>query len=203
MTNHITTLLFDLGGVLIELDGSPIKDHWVDTPVSYADAWLRWGQSPVVKAFETGNMPADEFVEQVVKEQGFQISPAQFREEFTRWPKGLFDGAQALLEELRGQYKLAFYSNTNELHLPWLMRDLGIARLFDYCFASYEIGFFKPDTHGFAHTLQHMNEKPQNVLFIDDNMVNVEGARAAGLHAEKAFELEEVKAVLHKYGCTG
>ena len=203
MDVRVTTLLFDLGGVLIELDGSPLKDHWLETPVSYADAWLRWGQSPVVKAFETGIMPADEFVERIIAEQGLLISSDQFKQEFTRWPKGLFAGARELLLSLRKDYTLGFYSNTNELHLPWLTKDLGLESLFDYCFASYEIGYFKPDTQGFAYAADKMGVDPRNILFIDDNMLNVEGARKAGLHAEKAFELEEVKAVLHKYGCTG
>lgn len=203
MEAKITTILFDLGGVLIELDGSPLKDHWLDTPVPYAEAWLRWGQSPVVKAFETGAIPADKFVEQLVVEQGLTITAEQFREEFTRWPKSLFLGARELLEALRPNFKLGFYSNTNELHLPWLTRDLGLADLFDHCFASYEIGYFKPDITGFNYAATEMGVSPANILFIDDNMVNVDGARRAGMHAEKAFELQEVKAVLHKYGCTG
>lgn len=200
-TKQISTILFDLGGVLIELDGPPIKDGWLDEPIDYRENWRRWGNSYFVKSYETGKISADEFIDGVLTELNLNVDRAVFKQTYIEWPKSFFPGADDLLKTLRTQYRLAFYSNTSDLHLPRLLNDIGLADYFDHTFASYEIGFFKPDRKGYEHVLEQMGVQGDEVLFIDDNPANVEGALAAGLRARQAFGLEEVTRVLEEEGC--
>lgn len=195
----ISTILFDLGGVLLELDGPPIKRHWISETLTHEQNWLTWMSSPTVKAFETGMIDGDEFVARVVPELGLAIDTDTFRQAFIEWPKALFPGVPTLLTALKARYRLAFYSNTNALHLPRLLHELALASYFHHTYASYQIGYFKPDVAGFDFVAKDMAVAAAEILFLDDNQINVDGARRAGLHAQKTVGLEQVKAVLRDY----
>lgn len=197
----ITTIVFDLGGVLIELDGPPIKDTWVDESIDYAENWRRWGNSRCVQAYETGTITSKAFITGVIAELELNVSEEVFRSAYISWPKSFFPGTEKLLAALKTTYRLAFYSNTSDLHLPRLLNDVGLAKYFERTFASYEIGYFKPDHNGYRYVLSEMQVSPDEVLFIDDNQINVEGAAAVGIRARKAFQHEEVKRVLREEGC--
>lgn len=199
MPQEIKAILFDLGGVLIELDGLPIKDHWIDQPLDYAQNWIVWGQAQSVVAFETGNLPADEFPQAVIDELQLRVSIPAFIETFTHWPKGYLNGATALLHALKPFCTLAYFSNTNIYHLPWLREQCRFDTIFDYEFASYEIGYFKPDVQGFQYVAEQMQLQPEHILFIDDNQMNVDGAKLCGMQAYLARGIEQVKAVLNMY----
>jgi HAD superfamily hydrolase (TIGR01509 family) len=72
--------------------------------------------------------------------------------------------------------------------------------LFDHRFLSHELGLVKPDREIFEHVLARLGCPADRVLFLDDNLINVEGARAAGLHAERARGLAEVRSALARHG---
>ncbi|WP_045859362.1 HAD family hydrolase [Teredinibacter purpureus] len=197
----ISTLLFDLGGVLIELDGPPIKKEWINETLSHEENWQRWMSSSYVKNFETGKITAEDFVTGVVKELSLNTSEDTFRQAFVEWPKALFPGVTELLCALKKNYNLAFFSNTSSLHLPRLLNELQLADYFDYTYASYEIGHFKPDVSGFHYVSADMGVSPESILFIDDNQINIQGALAAGLQAQKAVGFDDVLAVLTQHNC--
>lgn len=197
--SNISTILFDLGRVLVELDGPPIKSRWLKDPVSEQESWLRWSRSACVRAFESGELSASVFGAQLVEEQGLAISPEQFLVEFTAWPKGLFPGSSQLLATLARSFQLAYFSNTSVLHVPRLNREMGLEQYFSHRFASCEIGYFKPDPKGFEYILKVLKVAPENVLFLDDSPANVAAARSCGLVAESVIGLAEVKRALAKH----
>ncbi len=199
MPQTMKAILFDLGGVLIELDGLPIKDHWVDHPIGYDQNWITWGKAQSVIAFETGNMPPEKFPQAVINELALNVSEKAFIDTFTHWPKGYFTGAKALLQALKPHFTLAYYSNTNVYHLPWLREQCKFEDDFAYQFASYEIGYFKPDAAGYTYVAKKMGLPPEHILFIDDNQMNVDGANKAGMQAYKARGIDDVKRILLQY----
>ena len=195
----VDVFLFDLGKVLVELDGPPIKSEWLASPISDAESWRRWAVSPYVKAFESGEISADAFSAGIHQEQQLIISPAAFKEAFTAWPKGLYEGVEALLVSLKAHYTLAFYSNTSELHVPRLVGEMGLGKYFDYTFASCEIGHFKPALEGYRFIIESLNVPAQRIVFIDDNKHNVEAARSVGMHAEQAEGFLAVAAAVARW----
>lgn len=56
--------------------------------------------------------------------------------------------------------------------------------LMDRCYFSCAIGLAKPSTDFFEHIAADLGSEPGELLFVDDSQANVDGARAAGLHAE-------------------
>ena len=71
--------------------------------------------------------------------------------------------------------------------------------LFDEQYLSPEMGLVKPDREAFDHTISRLRCDPHRVLFLDDNQINVEGARRAGLTAERAVGPDEARTVLQRY----
>jgi len=199
MGNDVRAILFDLGGVLVELDGPPLLPEWLDEEISLQENKRRWAQSASVEAFEKGEIKADRFVEGLIRELNLNVSPEVFTERFLRWPANLYPGALNLLEDLRSKTLLALYSNTSELHWPRMMDEFSLRGYFDHHFASFLIGYYKPDVASFNYVANKMQLPEQNILFLDDSAANVEAARKAGMQSVQVQGVEGVKAVLPRF----
>ena len=198
----IKFVVFDVGGVLVELRGGSILMNWTH-PVYSTEAELHkaWILSESVRQFERGELSAETFAAQLVKEFLLPASPAEFLEEFVRWPNGLFPGAKEMLSTVKKGYSIACLSNTNVLH--WLnQKDADyLNSIFDTMFLSYEMGMVKPDRDIYDEMIKQLQCDPDEVLFIDDNQVNIDGARHAGVIAHLAKGVDQVSGVLQDHGC--
>ena len=123
-SENITIVLFDLGGVLVELDGPPVRQEWQAKDQLPADTWPHWMSSEAVRQFESGKTLPEIFASQLVDEFDLSINGAEFMQHFLCWLSGLYDGSHALLDELRPHYQLGVFSNTNELHWPRIMDQI-------------------------------------------------------------------------------
>ena len=196
MVNRIQVILFDLGGVLIELTGLPTMLSWTKNAKTPEQLWVQWLTSPAVRAFETGRIGPRDFAEQLIEEMALPVHPEAFIEAFTAWPKGLFPGAMALVERIPSHYTRAALSNSNALHWPRLLHDMGLDGVFEHMFASHLIGKLKPDPEVFEHVMETLDCEPSAVLFLDDNRLNVEAARAAGMQAVEVAGLQQAEQTL-------
>lgn len=193
---RVEVVLFDLGGVLIELGGLPELDAFAGGGVAEEELWRRWLSCPWVRRFERGQCDANAFSRGMVETWSMTVSPEEFLAAFVSWPRGLLGGARELVEATRDRARVGCLSNTNVLHAERQWTEFGIADLFDASFLSHETGLVKPDRDVFEHAVGALGCAPERVLFLDDNQINVDGARAAGLRAERARGVEEARAVL-------
>jgi HAD superfamily hydrolase (TIGR01509 family) len=186
-------LLFDLGGVLIENVGFDHIKRWmpevVDTPVLKQ----RWLASPHVRAFELGQIAAAEFAIRLVDDYQLRCSPQEFLEEFTLWPRGFYDGALELMRTLRERHRIGCLTNSNALH--WA-RFGAFANEFDVALSSHLTGVIKPDAECFRRTIEACGVPASQIVFFDDSMPNVIGAREAGLQAWHVNGLNETRSAL-------
>jgi len=192
LMTSIDCLLFDLGGVLVEFnDGFKVFD-WADlSPESFFEQWIA---SPTVREFEAGLITTGEFSEGVVTEFQLPVSAQEFLLNFKAMPKGLFDGTQDLLNQLRGDYHLACFSNTNHLHWPMLRDDFQLGELMDECFISCLTGLLKPDREAFEFVLDELGCSAEQVVFFDDNSVNTNAAAQLGF---RAFQVRGISGLEH------
>ena len=199
-SRSIDVVLFDLGGVLIELGGAEELGRLVGEP-SEDELWRRWLSCPWVRRFERGRCEAEEFSVGMIESWGIDLSPDAFLEAFTAWPKGLYPGAEELVAGLGRHVRTACLSNTNRLHteLEWSSGS-SVSSLFDACFFSHEIGLVKPDREAFDHAVAGLASPAESILFLDDNQINVDAARAAGLRAERAKGPVEARTALAAHG---
>ena len=173
-------LLFDLGGVLIENNGRAALSAMMPRPLPAHEMWRKWLDSRVVKQFESGRISAEEFATIFVGEWDIGLDPAVFIGEFATWPKGLYEGAEALLGRLKGGHHLACLSNTNAIH--WA-RFPQLEALFDSCFLSHQMGHVKPDRAAFEYALGRLGVPGGDVWFFDDLAPNVAAAKEVGMNA--------------------
>ncbi len=92
-------MLFDLGGVLIELGDLAILQGRTGFESSQAD-WLGY-LDPWLARFETGQCSASDFASGVVGDWGVEITPDQFLEALMDWAIGPYPGSSELLTELQ------------------------------------------------------------------------------------------------------
>ena len=193
---RIEALLFDLGGVFIEVVGAERMVQWCPALGDTDGLWRRWLASPAVRAYESGRATRAQFAQAVIDEFALPVDSSAFLEEFAWWPRRLYDDATTLLQTLKPRYKLASHSNTNELHWARFERDWQLPSHFHANFPSYAVGRLKPDADYFEHVLETLRVAPDSALFIDDNALNVEAAARLGIHARKAVGPSGVRAVL-------
>ena len=195
---EINVVLFDLGGVLIRLGGMGDMAMLADED-DEDEIWRRWLSCPWVRRYEMGHCDEGDFARGMVETWSMPATPDEFLDAFISWPKGLLPGARELVADLHGRTRLACLSNTNRAHCERFEDQFGLMTLFDEQYLSYEMGLVKPDREAFDHTIAGLGCDASRVLFLDDNQINVDGARAAGLTAEKAVGPDEARTVLTHY----
>jgi putative hydrolase of the HAD superfamily len=188
-------VLFDLGGVVVELGGVEELGALVGESRE-EEIWRRWLECPWVRSFERGQCSEGEFARGMVEAWSLPLAPDEFLETFQRWPRGLLPGAEALLRELSGRVHRACFSNTNAFHIDHQLDAFRIRELFDEHFFSNRIGLVKPDREAYEHVVDALACPPQEILFLDDNHINVDGARAVGLDAHRVQGVEAARQVL-------
>lgn len=188
-------VLFDLGGVLVELGG--MGDMRVFAGESTEDElWRRWLACPWVRRFERGLCDADSFARGMVDSWSMPVEPEVFLEAFASWPRGLLPGARELVLSIGSIARVGCLSNTNTLHAERQWAEFGIADLFEERFFSHEMGLVKPDRAAFDYVVEALDCPAERILFLDDNQINVEGARAAGMRSERTQGIDEARTIL-------
>ena len=182
---NISTILFDLGGVLIQLHGGPFKPSWLADATTGNEVWSLWKRSEAVRLFESGSIDSDEFVQLFIAEAGLQVKHDEFIAHFMKWPARLFPGVEKMLQELAQSYRLAALSNSNALHWPMVMQDMRLQEYIPDCFSSHQIQAMKPDRKAFDTVLDRMDVRPEEVLFLDDLQVSIDMATELGMQAVK------------------
>ncbi len=192
----IEAVVFDMGGVIVEL--GPITDILGEDPMPPEEFWSAWLRSAAVRQFEMGQCSVEHFGERFVAEAGLKLSPTQMVEQFRSWPKGLFPGGADLVRSVN--VEVAVLSNTNALHWENQLDAEEVQSLFARTYLSYQLGLAKPDADMFEHVVADLALPADRILFLDDNQLNVDGARAAGMRAEVTKGIEPARAVLAGLG---
>lgn len=192
-------LLFDLGGVLIEVSTATLREIG-GRDKSDVELWETWLTCPVVEEYESGKIGNAEFAAGVLKTFRSEIPAEEFIHSFTAWPIGFYPGMTELLRKLRHDFKLAYLSNSNPLHYPRFQNEWNLNSYFDYHFASYKMGLVKPHAEIFQAVLSAVPHAPGEIFFVDDNRLNVEMARSLGMRAEIVRGLPELQSVLSAAG---
>lgn len=137
---------------------------------------------PVWQDALMGRNSLDEFWEEIGPELGLKTREEidAFRRRY-HGDETINAEVRSLIRRLHGHYKLAVLSNSPPGLARWLA-DWGLLELFDVVFCSGDEGVIKPDPRAFQMTLNRLNVRPEEAVFIDDTREHVEAAQALGLH---------------------
>jgi FMN phosphatase YigB (HAD superfamily) len=187
----IKNIIFDLGGVIINLDNRRTEEAFTTLGVkNFRDYFGHGFAASFFSDYEIGKISDEEFIGSIRRLGGLTQVPEQTI--IDSWNTLLLDFPPErirLLKELRKSYRLFLFSNTNALHLTalrqiWSNSFAGEGSLDDYFEKSYYshlMGMRKPDPESFRIILNENKLKGEETLFVDDAIVNVEGAEHAGL----------------------
>ena len=196
----IEIILFDVGGVLVELTGVDQMMAWTENRHSVEELWRLWLESPTVRDFESGSIEAEAFACRLVEEFELSTQPDTLLASFDGWIAGPFPEAVPLLDRLRDRYRLGTLSNTNKRHWPIFLDRMGMGPRFDHHFPSHETGKLKPDRECFDNVILLLGVDPSHLLFLDDNEINVIAARESGLQSERVVGAIEAENRLKEMG---
>src|SRR5690242_5081805 len=91
--DQIRIVLFDVGGVLVDISGISIMLAWMGNRFTAEALWKMWLASPAVRAFETGRTTPEVFADELIAEMDLPVGRDLFLQEFSRGASGLLPGA--------------------------------------------------------------------------------------------------------------
>src|SRR5574344_515945 len=157
MENKIDTLLFDFGGVIVNVDYTLMVKAFADYNIKNFDKiYTQANQIPLIDAFEEGTITMKEFHDRVRELLSCSLSDKQIDDAWFSMILDLPKERIDLLLELKKKYKLYLFSNTNELNIESIKKmyrqQFGFdifKDLFIKAYFSNEIHQKKPNTSAF------------------------------------------------------
>jgi len=196
-------LLFDLGGVLIEIDFARAFRAW--QPIS------RLSLEGIAAAFkfdapyerhERGEIGAPEYFDHLCSTLSLAKDHARVKEGWNSIYIGEIAETTAMLRFARKRLPCHAFTNTNATHqAAWSAQFPAVVNSLDRIFASHEIGHRKPEKRAFEHIANALGVPTGAMLFFDDLAENVAGARSAGLQAVHVRSPDDVRRALQAIGC--
>lgn len=183
------TIIFDLGGVLIDIDYQATAHAFHDLGVEdFNIHYSQFQQNSVFDAFEKGEISGQHFINKLLKVVPKGITPNQIVRAWNAMLGNFPLKKIELLKRVGQTHKTILLSNTNDIHMPIVYKNWSkvsaspFHKTFDQVYLSFEIGKRKPDIDTFQWVLQENNLNPENTLFIDDSPQHIEGAKSVGLN---------------------
>lgn len=202
----VKAIVFDLGGVLIDLDFDRCVRSFREI-LGYeriTEILDLWHQKGIYGDMEAGLITADEFRTEVLRESRPGCVPSDVDRAMAGLLVGMDPKKVPLLEELSRKYTLYGLSNNNEIsvrrmHDIYEENGLDWRRIFRKEFISSRMKMLKPSREIFDAAAAEIGLPPAEILFVDDSQTNVDGALAAGWQAVYYQQGTDLRACLSGY----
>jgi putative hydrolase of the HAD superfamily len=206
--HDIKNIIFDLGGVIINLDYNKTKNAFVALGLSNFDTiYSQSQQNGFFDAFDKGQLSPEEFRAEIRKHLSVDKSNDEID---AAWDAMLLDVPKEkldLLNSLKKTYRTYLLSNTNTIHvknfsaaLKKIYRVSDFSGYFEKCYYSCDIGMRKPDSEIFEFVLNENGLRAEETLFIDDSIQHIEGATRCGLQTIHHQQSESLESALRMRG---
>lgn len=188
MTNkNIKNLLFDLGGVIMDIRRENCVLAFEELGMSDANELLgEYSQKGAFLLLEEGTITPEEFRQEIRNHITTTVSDEEIDIAFCKFLLGIPPHRLNQLEELRKNYRIYLLSNTNPI-----MINSDIKKYFQVCgkkmedyfdgmILSYEAKAIKPDARIFEYTINTLGINPEETIFFDDSQKNLDAAAKFG-----------------------
>ena len=197
-------LLFDLGGVLIDIDFSRALDAWAPySALSPQDLRRRFKYDLQYQRHERGEIAAAEYFEYLAQTLQLTASLDQIERGWNAIFVGEIPQTRRWVEAMRDALPCYAFTNTNASHMAaWSRLFPSVVGAFDRIFASHELGLRKPERAAFDRIRDLTGTPAASILFFDDLAENVQAARDAGFQGVLVKSPADVAAALQPIGTT-
>lgn len=206
MFSQIDNIVFDFGGVLIDLHRDRCVEAFRRIGYPQAEQMLDlYHPSAIFQALESGTISVREVCDHIRRESGLPIEDRAIRDAYLAFIGSIPVGKLRAIRALREAGKRTFaLSNTNEIVMPHIREKLFTAdglRMEDYfekAYLSFEMKLLKPDPEIFRVMAADAGIDPERTLFIDDSPRNVTTARKLGFQVYKPEPEEDFTPLLRE-----
>ena len=200
---QIKNIIFDLGGVILDIDYHLTRDAFVKLGiVNFDELYSQKKQEHFFDDFEIGKISEKEFFNEIRKSSKLDLSNSEIEHAWNALLQTIPEKRILWLEELKNDYRIFLLSNTNAIHIKAFTKYLHdsygddmLKEHFEKTYYSSEIGMRKPNHDIFEFVLKDNNLDVSETAFIDDSVQHVKGSIDIGLKGillEKGEKVEDV-----------
>ncbi len=190
MNTKIKNIIFDLGGVILDIDETVVYKELEKMGIKTSELAHSKEFIEIMSKFDTGIYTAPTFRKRMKALLGLEkMTDEKFD---SIWNAMLLDIPRErveAIEKVKKHYKIFLMSNTNVIHYDLYVRDLQLRfgynefdELFDKSYFSFAEHLEKPDPRFFELILDHEGLLPEETLFIDDTEKNINIAKSLGIN---------------------
>ncbi len=185
----IKNILFDFGGVILTLDPKQAERRFKEIGLNDAEKRLdTYTQSGIFGDLERGRIDAEQFRAGLSGIIGREVTYDQCLYAWKGYCKELPQRNLDTLLQLRNEgFRLILVSNTNPFMMSWALSDAfdgqghPLSFYMDAMYMSFRCGVMKPNVRFFNIVLAEENIRPEESLFLDDGLRNVQAAASLGI----------------------
>ena len=207
----VKVLLFDLGGVIIDIDPSntinTLRSLSKNSSNNFSGLDYRYSKekSPLLQVFfeyEKGNISNSVFRDGIRKIGDIDASDSQIDSIWNSVIVKIYRDLLDIIFSLRSRFKIMILSNTNSIHKTYFnhlvvkMYGKSFDKLFDMVFYSYELGTRKPEKTIYQKVLDDSHFEGRDILFFDDMRENLEASEMVGMKTFHVKDLVSIKSFL-------
>jgi epoxide hydrolase-like predicted phosphatase len=194
----VEAVVFDLGGVLLEVDFGEVFAAWGRSAgIPAATLRQRFRLDEAYEQHERGEIDATAYFATLRESLSLDLTDEQFAQGWMECVRGEIPGVAGLIAQFESRLPIYVFSNSNVAHyLDWGPRYRGLLQSFRRVFLSFEMGLRKPEARAFEFIAAEIGVSLPNILFFDDTEENVLGARALGMQAVHVHGNEDLRSAL-------
>ena len=192
--NKIDTIIFDFGGVLVDWNPHYLYDSYFgDT--REAGYFLANICTPAWNAQMDGGKPfAEGIAEKITEHPEYEKEIRMYWTDWKQMMGNQIDGMQELLQDLKTEgYHIYGLSNWSAETFYQIRPKYPIFDLLEGFVLSGDEKCLKPEPQIYTILLDRYHIEPDTALFFDDNLANVEGAKAVGIHGIQFVSAEQIR----------
>ena len=196
----VENVILDIGGVILHVDFMPAIEAFArEAGLDHQRVMLEIFESRELDDYDRGRINADQFFQAIRLRLKVRMDERRMRQ---LWDDIFSENTPVadLIRGWHGKLRMFLISNTCQSHVEQFERQFDLFRLFDGRLYSCHVGLLKPEIEIYELALKKFRVEASKTLFIDDRPENIEGARAAGLHAIHFTGHVSLLAELKKFG---
>jgi putative hydrolase of the HAD superfamily len=195
----IKNILFDLGGVLINLDRERCIREFQKLGIKHIEEQIGNSfKSGLFYQLEEDRITPDEFRNKIRGMSSKQVTDNEIDNAWNSFLLEIPSSKLKLLRRLRNSYRVFMVSNTNKIHFDYVVKNsfdafhgFTMDDYFEKCYLSYELHVSKPDKAFFDAAIRDSGIIPSESLFLDDSQDNINMAQRLGFRTYLVSEKED------------